>query len=41
MTDQKSEVDRRSFVTGAIGAAAGIGTLLAQGAGAGAGAAGP
>ncbi len=30
MTDQKTEIDRRSFVAGALGAAAGMGGLLAQ-----------
>jgi carotenoid cleavage dioxygenase len=30
MTDKKDEIDRRSFVAGAIGAAAGIGALLAD-----------
>jgi carotenoid cleavage dioxygenase len=32
MTDQTHEIDRRSFVAGALGAAAGIGSLLAEGA---------
>ena len=32
MTDQTHEIDRRSFVAGALGAAAGIGALLADGA---------
>ncbi|HVS23746.1 MAG TPA: carotenoid oxygenase family protein, partial [Gammaproteobacteria bacterium] len=31
MTDKKDEIDRRSFVAGAIGAAAGIGAMLAEG----------
>ena len=31
-TDKKAEIDRRAFVAGALGAAAGIGALLADGA---------
>jgi carotenoid cleavage dioxygenase-like enzyme len=30
MTDQKDDIDRRSFVAGALGAAAGVGALLAS-----------